>query len=311
MEITKASFTVASYMQKVINPPVICDHVILEVKINSSFYTKSSRVRMFWNLNRLQVGLILMHACIKISLLFRHWREGNNAEQLCMHGLFLSMTAIIQVVFYVVEYNRFIFEFVLTSSLRLAKRFVATSDPHSKPGLKGTIAYAVCIGGTAMCLVVCPGLATISYHPIKSTAERILQCRPLSSCSRTFETVLDIGSGVAYGIVGIHATLLSFFILLGVIAFGEAAQLVSLRMLDREDDNHSASFREGLKLYRCLQILISEGSRGAAAYVQSLIICAVCVLACSGYSTVKLYQNGNVAMSSSTYHSMYSYFAQI
>lgn len=311
MEITQAACQLLPYLQKMINPPVRFDSTSLETKEDDLFFQRKSRANILWSSSILDFLFLTISSAVRIKTLFRHWKEGNNIEQLCVFAILLACCCLDLWVYRNIHKTKQEIAFSFTQALKLAKFELARATKHSKSisSWKEAVVCSFAITIILGAILVCCAFPLLSYHPIKLIVGRS-SCASLT-CNFIFEVMLGVLSGLVYTFAAYHGTTCDIFALLIVASFAEIIQVFSYNLFRRRMlhvsfrqngfhrvpykhdktivGKHSTSFDESLKCYRCIQILVQVGNQAAGDFMQVSLIILTALATFSGYAFIKLY----------------------
>lgn len=308
MELTQATFNVAEHLQKIIHPPLLFNRLTVGLEINCFFFKKKSLARFIWHVVKLFLMFWGIFSAIRIKILFRHWKENNNTEQLCFYTMVFGCMKFTEVVYDTLEFNTYELVFQLTQSLKLIKFRLPSSPIVSwrTPGLIEGLVYIFCLIFVLVFLIASCACPLLSYHPLKLISDWLQQHNTLiSTNSSTFVLVERVFSGTYYFLIAAHVSVSSLFLLLNIVSFCDTMIVASSNLYDVAwcGRNHtglfrdkqvisvkpSISFLETLKLYQCMQITIRVGNQGVAKFLQYVLLSGVLIASCSGCVCVNYY----------------------
>lgn len=306
MEISQACFRIAIHLQEVIIPPVQVTNISpVKLSVVSSFFKEESRPRKIWRRIKLVLLLIIVFSLYRIATLFRHWEEGNNAQQMCVYTTVATTGKFARVAFDTIEFNGEELAFALGQSMKLVN-FHPWSSPWSRiPGTTEAVAYVFCFTFGTIFILCAFCLPVVDYHPVQLVTEWFLNYVPFSRFYPKLQIIVDVFSSLSYGVAAIHGTFVCLFLFFGVVIFAEAIQVASFGLIPGSKFKRSiigsdmicnrvystSDFSQQLKLYRCIQILIRAGNQVVADFLQAVLLTGVILATCSGYVGIKLYDS--------------------
>lgn len=300
MEITQGCVHFQLLVQQICKPPARLIVVQNQLLVTDSFYPSAkSRGRKLWSLCKTLLTYNIIFLMLRILSLFRHWKKGNNVEQLCVCTLILGLTFIVMSSLKTLKQRGYD---LICGEVRGLKLAGFKLNHHSLRGrlgsFKETLVYVV-VGGFFSGFIMCSLFASfyLDYLPVKLTGKFLVdQVSPKIRISFPFfcDILLSLISCIYYSIEVVHAGGNFFFLLLCLMAFCESLNNLTLQLFQqipvssRISEDTSDSFVNCLGVYRIIQILIRAMCEAVADFIQPLIVMGVLSAACSGYVCIKL-----------------------
>lgn len=285
--LTRGCVSAQRLLQQIIVLPIQVCAAEMELKVVKSFVDSKSHARLVWKLTKHFVTFLTITALFHISTIFKHWKEGNNAEQICIYTIIFCLTRIGIVAFDTLEASRFEFASSITQTYRLSK--FAKTGGKRKVLNKLIEIFIVQVSATSLIVTtfMFAGIPWfVDYHPIYLIIKWIWGLHALNS---SFALILRIASIIVYAGVAMQGGGVVVYLLLITVSFTEAMFKASFNMLEvKQQTVHFIAFSRNLKLYRCVQILINYGSQIVADFLQTLLMMGILLAACSGYTFIKL-----------------------
>lgn len=279
MEITQGCVNVQLLVQHIVRPSVRVVTTNKTVKLQEWNWRGHSVVHSFGKF--LQI-LSATYAAFRIMALFRHWKEGNNVEQLCLTTLQFALANMPLGASSILEDKSNDYCFVITECLKLTK-FQWLGYPSAKRHLSflESAVYLFSSGTFTTPVLYQITVFVIDHHPLKLAAQWLHL--PKTALS---DILIAIFSSVVYDCASVHGTGSFFYVLLGMVSFIEVMHTVSFQLLDR---HNVLCFTSKLRLYRIMYILIQTGNGIADRFLQRLVVMGILAASCSGYVIIKLY----------------------
>lgn len=288
MEITRGCVTVLIMLQRVMFLPLQFFTNNMELREKQSFFKHYSRSRKIWKVTKICITCWALFSAIRIKFLIHRWKQDNNMEQLCIYTILLCITSLAIVAINTLECTTNELAFGLTQSLKIVKFYSIYHSRRRLPDMKELFVLGFC--GT--CVIVSALIFTgfpllLNYHPLSLILKWVLG--PKNRLLQ-FEYILGILSSIVYSALAIQGGGSILFLLMTILSFAEAMFVISYKLLS-QNRSSLRSFWIHLRLYRQMKILVREGNKAVADFLQALLILGVLMASCSGYVVVKLYGN--------------------
>lgn len=310
MEVTQGCIHLQLLLQRICCPPFRL--VILNENLHmiSTLDTKTyPRAIKLWITSKIIIGYAVIFCTFQIALLFRNWKVGNNAEQLCVCTLILGLCSIGMFALRTMQERG---EEVIITNIRCLKfaGFRVTSPPSIRrvPALKENLIY-VLFGGTLFALLATATVGSffLDYLFVKLTGTFLLEkAWPQLPLSLPFycDISLNLLSTLYLRFAILHTGGNGVHLLLSLTIFCEALNSMTLKLFEKtpffaftqcrdatstdKPQRKELSFVECFKLYRIIQVLMWTMNEAADGFVQPLIVMGILSAAASGYTCIKL-----------------------
>lgn len=281
MELSQGCVNVQLLLQRILYPSIQIVAVNDTIKFQVHVWKKNAIARRCHTVGKLLAIALLIATAIRVLVLFRFWKEGNNAEQLCFNTLVFAMCHLPLGAYSILEHNFSAYCFAMTECLNLVKfRRLGFPSTRRHLSLSESAVYMFSAGMLAMPVLYQINVFAIDHHPLKLAAKR------LNLLTNIWTNILvALLSSVIYDFASVHGSGSFYFVLLGMVSFIEGMHIASSRLLRR---GGMRIFKNQLRLYRVIYILLQIGGGVAGHFAERLIAMGILTASCGGYVFIKL-----------------------